>query len=114
MKNIFDHIEHIKGKPHHVRKQIAFGTATALSAFIALVWLAGSFATGAFAIQNTSFAADTVQTNTVATTSASGDQGLAGAAAAVQDASAPAHIEIVDTGTAAPAKSTPTQTILPF
>ncbi len=114
MKNIFDHIERIKGKPHHVRKQIAFGTATAVSAFIALVWLVGSVATGAFAIQETSFAVNTAQANTVATTSASGDQGLAGAAAAVQDANAPAHIEIVDTNPTAPAKSTPTQTILPF
>ncbi|HUY05215.1 MAG TPA: hypothetical protein VMV62_00615 [Candidatus Paceibacterota bacterium] len=114
MKNLFDHIERIKGKPHHVRKQIAFGAAAGLSAFIALVWFAGSIATGAFAIRNTSFAANTAQENTVATTSASGDQGLAGAAAAVQDANAPAHIEIVDTGAAAPAKSTPTQTILPF
>ncbi len=114
MKNIFDHIEYIKGKPHHVRKQIAFGTATALSALIALVWFAGSIATGTFAIRDTSFAANTAQAGMVATTSVSGDQGLAGAASAVQDASAPAHIEIVDTSATAPAKAQPTPTILPF
>ncbi len=114
MKTIFDYIEHIKGKPHHIRKQIAFGTATALSVFIALVWLVGSVATGAFAIRETSFVANTAQQNTVATTSASGDQGLAGAAAAVQDANAPAHIEIVDTNVSAPTKKQSDQTILPF
>ena len=30
MKNIFEHIEHAKRKPHHVRKQIAFGAAEVL------------------------------------------------------------------------------------
>ena len=114
MKNIFDHIERIKEKPHHVRKRIAFGTATALSAFIALVWFTGSIATGAFAIQNPPIAADAAQADAVATTSASGDQGLAGAAAAVQDTNAPAHIEIVDTSVAAPTKTTSAPTILPF
>ncbi|MHB8860641.1 MAG: hypothetical protein ACYC48_02805 [Minisyncoccota bacterium] len=116
MKNIFDHIEHVKAKPHHIRKQVAFGVAAGTSALIGLIWLVGSFETGAFAIQGSNFAMGTGQESAVATTSASGDQGLAGvaAASALQDASAPAHIEIVDTSSQAPQKSQSDQTILPF
>lgn len=113
MKNIFDHIEQVKGKPHHVRKRIAFTIATLGSALVAFVWLAGSFATNAFVIQGSSFAMSTGQEGTVATTSASGDQ-LAGvgAAAILKDAYAPAHIEIVDT--TPPVKKQSEQTTLPF
>ncbi len=114
MKTIFDHIEQIKGKPHHVRKRIAIGTAAAGSGFIALIWLIGSFATNAFAIQGSSFAMSTGQAP-VATTSASGTsgEGLAGAAAALKDAQAPAHIDIVDTSVA-PTQKAPEQTTIPF
>ncbi len=99
MKNIFEHIEHIKGKPHQVRKNIALGSAAFGSALIAFVWLVGSTASGSFALKETSFAALTQRDTLVATTSASGTQALAGvgSAAALQDSSAPAHIEIVDT-----------------
>ena len=115
MKTLFQHIEHIQGKPHHVRKRIALASAVAGSALVALVWLVGGSVTGAFAIQGSDFAMTTGQTETVATTSASGiPQNLAGAAAAVQDAKAPAHIEIVDTAPASPTKKQSDQTILPF
>lgn len=116
MKNIIDHIEHIKAKPHHIRKRVAFGVAAGTSVLIGLIWLVGSFEMGAFAIQGSNFAMSTGQGDVVATTSASGDQGLAGAAAAaaLQDASAPAHIEIVDTSVQPAQKSQPEQTILPF
>ncbi|MFA6408383.1 MAG: hypothetical protein WCW36_02880 [Candidatus Paceibacterota bacterium] len=112
MKTFFDHIEHIKGKPRHIRKQIAFGAATFGSAMIALVWFIGSLATGAFAMHSSDFAIPTEQENTVATKSVTGS-GIAGAAAAIQDAKAPVHIEIVDTA-ASPAKSQSEQTTIPF
>ena len=115
MKTVFQHIEHIHGKPHHVRRQVALASAVAGSALIALVWLVGGAMTGAFAIQGSDFAMATGQTEQVATTSASGaPQGLAGAAAAKQDAQSPAHIEIVDTTPTAPAPKQSDQTILPF
>ncbi len=110
MKKVLEHIEYIKGKPHHVRKQVAFGAATLVSALIAFVWLASNVAAGTFALRDSSFAASTGQDDAVVT---SGTQGLAGAAAALEDSKdAPAHIEIVDT-TPAPKKQ-PEQTILPF
>ena len=116
MKNIFDHIERVKAKPHHVRKRVAFGVAAGTSFLIAFVWFVGSYASGGFAIQGSNFAMSTGQGGAVATTSASGSQALAGAAAAaaVQDANAPAHIEIVDTTPTAPAQKQSDQTILPF
>jgi len=114
MKNIFDHIEHLQGKPHHIRRKVALGIAALGSALIAFVWLAGNLATGAFAIAGSSFAMSNEQ-NVVATTSDSGNQGLAGvaAAAAFTDTNAPAHILIVDTKTTS-LKKQPEQTTLPF
>ena len=116
MKNIYDHIERVKAKPHHVRKRVAFGAAAGVSALIALVWFAGSYASGDFAIQGSNFAMGTGQAAIVATTSASGSQALAGAAAAaaVRDESAPAHIEIVDTSSQPSQQKQSDQTILPF
>ena len=115
MKTIFEHIEHIKGKPRHVRKSIALGTAALGSGIIALFWLVGSVATNAFAIQGSSFAMSIGQAP-VATTSASGTSGsgIAGAAAALKDAQAPAHIDIVDTSVATSTVKVPEQTTIPF
>ena len=117
MKNIFDHIEHIKGKPHHVRKQVAVATAAFGSALVALVWFVGSYASGTFAIQGSNFALSTGQENTVVKVSDTGEsQNLAGvgAAAALQGANTSAHIEIVDTNAATSSAAQAEQTTLPF
>ncbi|MFZ2500660.1 MAG: hypothetical protein WAW90_01580 [Minisyncoccia bacterium] len=115
MKNIFDHIEHVRGKPHHIRKKIAFSAAAFGSALVALVWFAGSLATGAFAIHGSNFAESSGQAPSVVPKSnAISDEGFAGAAAAVRDTNVPAYIEVVDTAPPAPAKSQYEQTILPF
>lgn len=116
MKTIFEHIEHVKGKPHHIRRKVAFGVATIGSAFVALIWLATNYATGAFAIQGSDFAMSTEQQTIVATTSESATQGLAGvgAASVLREASAPAHIEIVDTTVTAPVQKSSEQTTIPF
>lgn len=115
MKKVIAHIEHIKGKPHHIRKRVALGVATGVSGLVAFVWLAGNLSAGSFAIAGSSFDASTgQQAAIVVTTNEAGDvQGLAGAAAALEDKKAPAHIEIVDT-TPAPVKKQSDQTILPF
>lgn len=114
MKNVFEHIEYVKGKPHHFRRRIAAVAATVGSALIAVAWLTTSYMTGAFAIQGSSFAMSTAQEDAVATTSASDTQGFAGAAAAFGDTRSPARIEIVDAAPAqAPAKKIE-PTILPF
>ena len=113
MKTIFEHIEHVKKQPHHIRQGVAFAAAAACTALIAFVWLAGSLWTGVFALKSTSFADSAGQSPTV-TAYDSGKSGLAGAAAALQDASAPAHIEIVDAASSTSGQKKAEQTILPF
>lgn len=119
MKNVIEHIEYVKGKPHHIRRRVAVSAAAFTSALIAIIWFAVNSMTGAFAIQGSTFAMSTGGDGSVATTSARADtSALAGAAAALPDtsasASAPAHIEIVDT-TLAPAPTKKTDpTIIPF
>lgn len=114
MKTVFEHIDYIKAKPHHIRKKVAFTLAASGTAFITVVWLSASVMTGSFAIQGSSFAQSTEEVEVVPTTSARTTEGLAGAAAAFSGRadSEPAGIEIVDT-TPAPTKK-PEPTILPF
>jgi hypothetical protein len=116
MKTIFDHIEYVKGKPHHIRKRVALATAALGSGLIAIVWLVGSLATNSFAIQGTSFAASMEQNTIVVAPSDVGNKDLAGvaAAAALQDSGSPARINIVDTSAAAASKQQSEQTTLPF
>jgi hypothetical protein len=114
MKNVFEHIEHVKGKPHHVRRRVAVAGATVGSAMIALVWLVSSVMTGAFAIEGSTFALSTGQEGAFATTSASGTEGLAGAAAAVSGSSGKARIEIVDTTPPPVPSKQSDKTMLPF
>ena len=114
MKTIFDHIEEVKGKPHHVRKQVAITFAALGSALIALVWLVGNVSLGTFAITGSSFAS-VGAAPVVATGAADGSEGVAGAAAALlPPAQTPAHIEIVDAVSTTSAKAKAEQTTIPF
>jgi hypothetical protein len=115
MKTIFEHIKTVQAKPHHIRKRVAFTTAGAVAGLIAVVWLVGSVSTGVFALKPTSFAQSTEgPAVTVVGENDTGSAGLAGAAAApaVQDANAPAHIDIVDV--AATSSPQAQQTTIPF
>lgn len=121
MKTIFDHIERIKGKPHHARKRIAFTAAASGAALIGLVWLVGNLSTGAFLIQGSTFADSVGQGSVTAVGSSDGSQGLAGAAAALPasdqnstGANEPAHIEIIDTASSTAAQPKAEQTVIPF
>lgn len=115
MKTIFQHIEYVKGKPHHVRKQVALATATGITAVVALVWFFGTLSSGTFAIQGSSFADSTSGDSSAVTgTNGSSDSAIAGAAAAVEDQSAPAHIEIVDTSSSTSSEKKVEPTVIPF
>lgn len=115
MKTVFEHIEHIKGKPHHIRKRVAFGVATGVTALIALVWLVGSLSLGAFALQNNSFA-DAVKQGSIETVGGTNSptSGVAGVAAALQSVNGPARIEIVDTASSTKPAPKAEQTTIPF
>ena len=124
MKTLFDHIETIKAQPHHVRERVALGAAGACAAVVALVWFFGVFATGTFAIQDTTFAQSTGAEASAVATVAQQDTnyGVAGAAAALpSDTSVPAHIQIVDAPPASglpqgslSAPAAPSATVIPF
>lgn len=111
-KIVLDHIERMKGKPHHIRKRVAFGISGGVAGLIAVAWLGGSLASGTFAIQGSSFAENVKQESMIV--SGAANPNLAGAAATLKDASAPAHIEIVDTTPPAPKVKKAEQTTLPF
>ncbi len=114
MKTILDHIERVQEKPHHIRKQIAFGVAAALTAVIALVWLVSSIGTGAFALKDTSFAQSTGEERTRTVTGDDTEQ-LAGVGASVRSgASAPAYIEIIDATSSTSGQKKTEQTTIPF
>ncbi len=118
MKTIFDHIEHIKSKPHHVRNRIAFSAASIGTGLVALVWLVSALGTNAFAIQESSFAKSVGQESVVATDSGNGNNpvnsAVAGASAALSNASGRAHIEIIDTTSSTRKAAQPEQTTIPF
>lgn len=118
MKTLFDHLAYVKGKPHHVRKRIAFGMASGGTVLIALVWFASAFSTGEFTLHGSSFAQSTAQGAVVVVGAGNENQNLAGAAAALPGgqsvAGAPAHIEIVDATSSAPAAKQAEATVIPF
>ena len=117
MKSFFDHLETVKAQPHHVRKRVTLLTAGGIASLVGVIWLGSSLATGAFALPNTSFAQSTGYDASIATASSTtgGNSQLAGAAAALGDSTAPAHIVIINTATSAPtAASQSGQTTIPF
>ncbi|MGD0328776.1 MAG: hypothetical protein ABSB00_03700 [Minisyncoccia bacterium] len=113
MKTIFEHIKNAKEKPHHIRKRIAFAATTGITALIALVWLVGSFSSGAFAIRGSTFAEST-ESSPVITTTENQNQNIAGAAAALPSANTPAHIEIITTAASTSESNKAEQTTIPF
>ena len=114
MKTVFEHIEHIKGKPHHIRKNIAFATAMGGTALIAFVWLVGNVSAGTFALKPTSFADLAGQQPTVETVSPNANSGIAGAAAALDSKDTTPRIQIVDTASSTRPAKKPEQTTIPF
>lgn len=116
MKTLSEHIAYVQGKPHHIRKQVAFGAAAFVSACIALVWLVGSYMTGSFAIAGSSFATASGQDGlTSVAESSSNTDGIAGAAAALHpSANTSAHLEVIDTNSVAVPSRQSEPAILPF
>lgn len=114
MKSLTEHIEHVKTKPHHVRKRVAFGVAGGVTGLIGLVWLAGSLSFGLFAIKDHNFAESTGAVPVITTSNAPDTSKLAGAASAFTTGSQTAHIEIVDTTPSVTPNKKAEQTVIPF
>ena len=116
MKTLAHHIGTVRAKPHHVRKQIAFALALGGTAIVALIWLVGSLAGGAFHIEDTSFAAASAPAAPVAT--APQNTSLLGSALSAFSSAPSAQVEVVpQNGASAPAPApsqSDTQTVIPF
>lgn len=115
MKTLVQHVEHVRGKPEHIRKQVAFAVAAAATAVVALVWFLSTVTAGVFAIQGSSFAESTSGNTNVAAVGPS-DSSLLGAASAALGfpQAEPAHIVIVDASTSTPKAEKHDPTVIPF
>ena len=117
MRSVFEHVDRVRAKPHHIRRRVALGGAGTLTGLIAVVWLGASLATGTFALKGSNFAEMTgAAPGERARAAAAG--ATAGAAAATESRpDAPAHVEVVPSGAGVPAP-TPAPpvgpTIIPF
>lgn len=113
MKSIFEHIDNVKEKPHHIRKQVAFAVAGSTTAAIAFVWFAGNLALGVFNIQGSSIA-DVREENSVIATDDQEAANVAGVAAALSRRDASAKIQIVDVSASSSVQKSAEQTVIPF
>ena len=118
MKTIFEHIEYIQGKPHHIRKKVAYATAGGVAALVALVWFFGTLSSGAFAIQGSTFAqstgGDPATTTDTGIVDGGTDSGIAGVAASLPQSQTQAHIEIIDSSTSTSSEKPVEPTVIPF
>lgn len=113
LHHVEHHVEHLRSKPHHVRKQVAFTTAAGVTFVIALAWLVYSAQTGLFSIQGSSFADAVKDVDTTLPQEVQGvSSGLAGVVASQRDDSGAPKLQVVDKTPPAPAKLE--QTTIPF
>lgn len=100
MAAVSEHLERLRAKPHHVRRQIAFGTSVALTALVAVGWMGSLLSTPKLAIERTPTNGEEVNFEESLTQTQSNFSSLMGAAGAALGAtSSPSKIEVVDTKT---------------
>jgi hypothetical protein len=122
---MLQHIERLRNKPEHVRKNIALGTAGALAALVFLGWGAATVAGGTLALGSNSLTPDaTAPLAAAAAQTSSSFSNLVGAVGAAPDGTSGTDtvgLQIVDNGTSstigsktAATTSAPEQTVIPF
>lgn len=95
MAALNDHLDRLRAKPHHVRRQIAFGSSLAVTALVAVGWLGALASSPKLALD--ARPDDTGNALTQTRTNFSDLMGAAGAALGAT--SSPAAITVVDTKT---------------
>lgn len=99
MAAVSEHLERLRAKPHHVRRQIALGTSVLLTALVAVGWLGALASSPKFAL-NPRPAGEDVNMQEALTETRSNFSDLMGAAgAAIGATSSPARVIVVDTKT---------------
>ena len=106
---VLHHINKVKEKPHHVRRQVAFSAALVATGGIALLWFVGLASSGTFALKDTNFAGAAANEPAVVPQQPAA---MAAVASGVEP-SEPAHIKIVDSEPVRTTKQAE-PTILPF
>lgn len=125
MRGIAWHLDNVRGKPHHVRRRVAYLAAGSLTAVIALAWLGLSLATGAFALKGSNFAQMTGAEPADATAGVDAGAGTANAntaavagadTAAPASSAGPARVEVIPAASAAQddPSAQNAQNIIPF
>jgi hypothetical protein len=98
MAALSEHLERLRAKPHHVRRQIALGSSLAITGLVAIGWMGALVSTPKLAI--TSGTESNVNFQEALTDTGSNFSELLGAAGAAFGAStSPAKISVVDTKT---------------
>lgn len=100
MAAVSEHLERLRAKPHHVRRQIAFGTSLVVTALVAVGWMGALLSSPKLAIERTPTDGEEVNFQESLTETRSNFSDLVGAAGAALGAtSSPTKIEVVDTKT---------------
>ena len=100
MSFVARHLDNVRDKPHHVRRQVAFLASGAITGVIALAWLSLSLYAGTFALRGSNFAQ---MTGAEPAAGASGgvapaSAGVAGVAAAAEVTPAASGVDVVPQG----------------
>jgi hypothetical protein len=112
MKKIQDLVEHMRSKPHHIRKRYAMGISGGITGVIALFWLVTSTTSGTFAINTPKAGTATIATETPSSAAAA----AAEATFSAPEASAPS-LDIVKSDAPAEATTSPKDqdpSVIPF
>lgn len=100
MAAVSEHLERLRAKPHHVRRQIALSTSLALTALVAVGWMGALMSSPKLAIERAPTDGEAVNFQESLTETRSNFSDLVGAAGAALGAtSSAAKIEVVDTKT---------------
>lgn len=100
MASLSEHLEGLRARPHHVRRQIAFGTSLALTALVAVGWLGALVSTPKLALENRPTGGEDLTMQEALTDTRGSFSELVGAAGAAFGASSsPAQVTVVDTKT---------------
>ncbi|HYF29469.1 MAG TPA: hypothetical protein VEA36_03855, partial [Candidatus Paceibacterota bacterium] len=99
MAALSEHLERIREKPHHVRRQIAFGTSLTITALVAIGWVGALVSTPKLAIDPNLADEELSLANAPTMTGGSFSELVGAAGAAFGATTSPAKVMVVDTKT---------------
>ncbi|MEJ0053419.1 MAG: hypothetical protein WDN10_01675 [bacterium] len=118
---MLEHLDRLRSKPEHVRRNIALGSAGVLTALLAIGWLAATISGGMLALKPVPLDGGSRPAIAAVPESSSAFSKLVGAAGAATGFGTPKpapSLQIVDGGTSSTIEEKPaaasSQTIIPF